>query len=329
MVSAFESGEIDANYQTTGDTILLLDEHGLEKSDVTTAATLVLRTNVTKKPYDKQEVRKALQLAVDNDDHPAARLQWARHGGGKPPCLPDPSGIRQASADRAAISPKAKKMMADAGHADTEFELISYDAQWVKNTADAIGAQMREAGFKIKRTVIPGDDVLERLDEVSLVDDRMEHASARRPGLCARLQHGRRLERDGLFQSRFRQEAGEALAIADADKRRVMMKDLEQILQDSGIIIQPYWRSLYRHTHGQVHDFPMHQTFEMHLDKVWIDQLMPWPGRRERTRRLPAFRLFDKLRRLGSPPITGMKTGGWRGRMDGYHSSCGGWASCS
>ena len=28
----------------------------------------------------------------------------------------------------------------------------------------------------------------------------------------------------------------------DVDKRKEMMKDIEQILQDSGIIIQPYWR---------------------------------------------------------------------------------------
>ena len=26
------------------------------------------------------------------------------------------------------------------------------------------------------------------------------------------------------------------------------MKDIEQILQDSGIIIQPYWRKLYNHS---------------------------------------------------------------------------------
>ena len=26
------------------------------------------------------------------------------------------------------------------------------------------------------------------------------------------------------------------------------MKDIEQILQDSGIIIQPYWRKLYSHS---------------------------------------------------------------------------------
>ena len=50
------------------------------------------------------------------------------------------------------------------------------------------------------------------------------------------------------------------------------MKDIEQILQDSGILIQPFWRSLYRHRRRHVKGRVMHQTFELHLDKVWLDE---------------------------------------------------------
>ncbi len=37
-----------------------------------------------------------------------------------------------------------------------------------------------------------------------------------------------------------------ALSVADAAKRKEMMKDIEQVLQDSGIIIPAYWRKLFR-----------------------------------------------------------------------------------
>ena len=50
------------------------------------------------------------------------------------------------------------------------------------------------------------------------------------------------------------------------------MKDIEAILQDSGILIQPFWRSLYRHHADYVKELKMHQTFEIHLDKVWLDK---------------------------------------------------------
>ncbi|MCB1433810.1 MAG: diguanylate cyclase, partial [Alphaproteobacteria bacterium] len=63
-----------------------------------------------------------------------------------------------------------------------------------------------------------------------------------------------------------------ALAVADADKRRELMKDIEKILQDSGVIIQPFWRSLYRHSQDYVKGMFMHQTFEVQLEGVWLDQ---------------------------------------------------------
>jgi peptide/nickel transport system substrate-binding protein len=46
--------------------------------------------------------------------------------------------------------------MTEAGQMDTEFELISYEADYVKNPGDVIAEHCREAGFKVKRTVIPG-----------------------------------------------------------------------------------------------------------------------------------------------------------------------------
>lgn len=63
-----------------------------------------------------------------------------------------------------------------------------------------------------------------------------------------------------------------ALAIADAEKRRELMKDIEAILQDDGVIIQPFWRALYRHHAGYVKNLVMHQTFELHLETVWLDK---------------------------------------------------------
>ena len=46
--------------------------------------------------------------------------------------------------------------MTDAGQIDFEHNLITVDEEWYKNTGDAIAAQLREAGFKVKRTVLPG-----------------------------------------------------------------------------------------------------------------------------------------------------------------------------
>ncbi len=57
----------------------------------------------------------------------------------------------------------------------------------------------------------------------------------------------------------------EATAQPDVEKRKVLMKDLETILQDSGILIQSYWRSLYNHSATYVKNFGMHPTYEPRL----------------------------------------------------------------
>ena len=51
----------------------------------------------------------------------------------------------------------------------------------------------------------------------------------------------------------------------------VVMKDLEKILQDSGIIIQPYWLTLYNHRTAEVMDYGMHPLYETHLERVWLN----------------------------------------------------------
>jgi peptide/nickel transport system substrate-binding protein len=62
----------------------------------------------------------------------------------------------------------------------------------------------------------------------------------------------------------------EAMAIADADKRREVMAKLQTIMQQEGVLIQPYWRSLYRHTTDKVRGAEKHPTFEHHHYKWWM-----------------------------------------------------------
>ena len=42
-------------------------------------------------------------------------------------------------------------------------------------------------------------------------------------------------------------------------------------MQDEGVLIQPYWRSLYRHFRKGLHGTEMHPTFELHHYKWWIE----------------------------------------------------------
>ncbi len=271
IISALEAGEIDANYQTVGETVALLDGMGMVKEEVTTAATIVLRTNVNNKPFDDQRVRNALQLATDN----ATVLKLGYNDAGTAgenhhvcPIHPEYYELPKVPRDLA----KAKALMTEAGQMDYEFELISYDAEYVKAPGDVIAAQCREAGIKVKRTVIPGSSFWNDWTKYpwSTTEWNMRPLGVQVLALAYRT--GEAWNEAAYSNPDFDKKLNAALAVADADKRRELMKDIEKILQESGILIQPFWRSLYRHHADYVKGLFMHQTFELQLDKVWLDK---------------------------------------------------------
>ncbi len=270
VISALESGEIDCNYQTVGETVTLLDAMGMVKEEATTAATIVLRTNVNNKPFDDQRVRKALQLATDN----ATVLKLGYNDAGTIgenhhvcPIHPEYYELPKVSRDLA----KAKALMTEAGQMGHEFELISYDAEYVKAPGDVIAAQCREAGFKVKRTVIPGSSFWNDWTKYpwSTTEWNMRPLGVQVLALAYR--SGEAWNEAAYSNPEFDKKLGEALAIADPMKRKEAMQGIEAILQDSGILIQPFWRSIYRHHAEHVKGMFMHQTYELQLDQVWLD----------------------------------------------------------
>jgi peptide/nickel transport system substrate-binding protein len=271
MVSAFEAGEVHTNFETTADYVSIMEGVGALTSETVTAATIVARTNVGAKPYDDQKVRQALQLAVDN----AVVLQLGYGNAGAPaenhhvaPIHPEYVELPKIARDPA----KAKALMEEAGQADFEHELITVDEDWHKNTGDAIAAQIREAGIKVKRTVLPGSTFW---NDWTKYPYSMTNWNMRPLGiqvLAIAYRSGEAWNESAYSNPEFDAKVGEALGIADAEKRKVVMGDIEKILQDSGILIQPFWRKLYNSSMPAVKNHAMHPTFEHEFGKVWLDE---------------------------------------------------------
>ena len=228
------------------------------------------RTNVKQKPYDDQRVRNALQMAVDN----ATILKLGVDGHGTvgenhhvAPIHPEYAELPKKSRDTEA----AKKLMTDAGQIDFEHDLITSDEEWYKNTGDAIAAQLREAGFKVKRTVLPGATFWNDWTKYpySMTDWNMRPLGVQVLALAYRT--GEAWNESAYSNPEFDATLEKALAMPDPKDRKVITKKLEQILQDSGVIIQPYWLTLYNHRTPQVKNYGMHPLYETHLERVWLD----------------------------------------------------------
>lgn len=271
MVSAFESGEVHANHETTADYVKILEGVGAVTSEVVTAATVCTRMNVANKPYDNEKVRQAICLAVDN----ATVLQLGYGNAGTVaenhhvcPIHPEYVELPKLARDAA----KAKAMMDEAGLGDFEHELITNDEDYHKNTGDAVAAQIRDAGIKIKRTVLPGATFWNDWTKYPFSQTNWNMRPLGIQVIAIAYRSGEAWNETAYSNKDLDAKISEALGIADAEKRKVVMKDIETILQSSGIMVQPYWRKLYNSYLPVVKNFGMHPTYEMDLGKVWLDQ---------------------------------------------------------
>ena len=263
VVAAAGSGEIDANYQTTGDFIEQYDALGWTKSEAVTSATIAVRFNQAQEPYTKVEVRNALIKAVDNKV--VLELGYSNRGTVAEnhhvcPIHPEYAALPPLVADPAA----AKAAVDAAGHAETEFELISLDDAWQAATCDAVAAQIRDAGIKIKRTVLPGSTFWNDWTKYPFSATEWNMRPLGVQVLALAYRSGEAWNETAMANPDFDAALAEALSINDAEKRRVVMEKIEKIMQDTGVMVQPYWRSLFRHADPKVRGAEKHATFEHH-----------------------------------------------------------------
>jgi peptide/nickel transport system substrate-binding protein len=267
-LAAMESDEVDMLYESVGEFIDVMDGLGYAKSEVVTMSSIVIRPNQLAevdgmKPYADKRVRQALSMAVDNN----VCLELGYGGRGAPaenhhvgPIHPEYAELPPRKVDPAA----AKALMEEAGMADYEHELISIDDDWRKNTTDAVAAQLRDAGIKVKRTVLPGNTFWNDWAKYPYSSTNWNHRPLGVQIWALAYKSGEAWNEFGWANEEFDAILAEALAIADADKRAEVAARGMALIQEEGVTIQPYWRSLYRHMKEGLVGTDMHVSFEHH-----------------------------------------------------------------
>ncbi|WP_298920384.1 ABC transporter substrate-binding protein [uncultured Roseobacter sp.] len=269
FVAAAEAEEIDALYSIEGDFIdIFATLDGWVENSIATAATIVIRPNQLAeidgvKPYEDKRVRQALSMAVDN----AVLLELGYGGRGivaenhhVGPMHPDYAELPPRKVDPAA----AKALMDEAGMGDYEHELFSIDDAWRKDTTDAVAAQLRDAGIKVKRTILPGSTFWNDWVKYPFSSTNWNHRPLGVQIWALAYRSGEAWNEFGWSNAEFDKMLDVALATADVDKRRALMKDMEALIQDEGVTIQPYWRSLYNFTKEGLIGAGHHISFEYH-----------------------------------------------------------------
>ncbi|MGX0901780.1 peptide/nickel transport system substrate-binding protein [Roseovarius sp. MBR-79] len=270
IVAAFDGDEVDINDESTADFIEAYDALGLIKQSKPTANTIVARMRADTPPYDSKELRNAIQLACDNE----VLLAISINNEGIPaenhhvaPFHPEYAELPKIAPDPA----KAIEMARAAGHAETEIDIISIDGDWRTTTTDAIGAQLRQAGFNVKRTVMPGNTFWNDWTKYPFSTTNWGPRPLGVQVLALAYRSGEAWNESGHENPEFDALLAEALGVFDADKRREYSAKLQAMLQDSGVIIQPFWRNQALHHTEKVKGVQAHQFREMHYETAWLD----------------------------------------------------------
>ena len=214
-------------------------------------------------------MRRALALAID----PAVCLELGigdlgvtaenHHVG---PMHPDYAELPKQEVDPAG----AKALMEEAGLADYEHELLSLDAGYRKDTTDAVADMLRKAGIKVKRTVLPGSTFWNDWAKYPYSSTNWNHRPLGVQVLGLAYRSGEAWNEAGFENAEFDAALKEALALADVDARREKVAVCEKIMQDEGVIVQPYWRTLTNYTKSNLGGCDHHITFEFRpQDLYW------------------------------------------------------------
>ena len=246
-MAGFESEEFDLNWETTGEFVELYDALGLVKSQVASGATIVVRPNQDHAPYDNKMVRQALAMAVDNEvinELGNAGLGVAADNCHVGPIHPE----HDPSVTRMPYDPaKAKELMDASGHSDFEHELRSLDTGFWKDTCDAVAAQLRDAGIKVKRTLMPGSTFWNDWAKFPYSATNWNHRPLGTQVLGLAYRSGEAWNEFAWSNAEFDALLAEANSLANADERRVVMGKIQALIIEEGVTCQPYWRYVQRH----------------------------------------------------------------------------------
>ena len=272
-VAAAEAEEIDMTYEMNGEFVDIFDTlDGWNTNSVVTGATVVVRPNQLaevdgKKPYADKRVRQAISMAVDNAI--LLELGIAGRGDVAENCHVGPMHPEYAKMPPRKIDPAgAKALMDEAGMGDFEHELISIDDAYRKDTTDAVAAQLRDAGIKVKRTILPGSTFWNDWTKYPFSCTNWNHRPLGVQIWALAYRSGEAWNEFGWSNTDFDAILAEALATPDLEARRALMARGQAIVQDEGVTIQPYWRSLYNNTRKGLVGGEMHISFEFRPERI-------------------------------------------------------------
>lgn len=272
-IQALASGQVDIvpTINTTDiDVVKRLPNATLLSSHA--GQTICIRMQVNQKPFDDIRVRQAVVLAADNQKI----LELGYRGLGMvaenhhvAPFHPEYFKLPTVKRDVA----KAKALLAEAGYKDgIDLSLVLGNTQgrWEQDCAQILQQQVAEAGIRMKLDVKPASEFWPIWDKVPFGLTFWAHRPLAVMTLDLAYRGGGSWNESRYASNEFDAALNKATGIVDPKQRAAAMEQVERILQDAAVMVQPFWADRFGAISTKVHGFRLHPATYNYLGDVWL-----------------------------------------------------------
>jgi peptide/nickel transport system substrate-binding protein len=274
QIGAIASDQVDMTYNTPVDQLDVVRRlPNVELHEAVTAQTGVMRMRTTEAPFDNIHVRKAVQLCADR----AEMLEVAHRNAGQVAadyhvCQIHPEYFDLPGPTRNIEEAKAE--LAKGGfEGGIDIEIVVGDTQgpWETAQCEALAAQCKPAGINVRINKMPANQYWEVWDKAPFGLTSWTHRPLGTMVLSLAYRSGVPWNEAAYNNPEFDAALDAAEATLDVEERRKLMEKPERLLRDSGVIIQPFWRSVFKAANKRVKGHVTHPTFYHQFHNVWID----------------------------------------------------------
>ncbi|HMB77821.1 MAG TPA: ABC transporter substrate-binding protein, partial [Kiloniellaceae bacterium] len=156
----------------------------------------------------------------------------------------------------------AKALLAEAGYPDgVEFSIATKkDPAWEINSVQALVEQWKEAGIKVNIDVLPSAQFWDVWDKVPFGYTSWTHRPLGFMVLSLAYRSGVPWNESHYNNPEFDEILTKAEGTLDLEQRKELLKQLEEIMQEDGPMVQPIWRAVFSVMDKKVKGFHKHPT---------------------------------------------------------------------
>jgi peptide/nickel transport system substrate-binding protein len=272
-LAALAAGQVDAVYRVTVNELDLAKRlPNVQLVSVPSAMTVCLRMQIDQKPFDDIRVRKAIVLAADNQK----MLDLALRGQGllgenfhvasiQPEYFPLPPVKRDVA--------QAKQLIQESGQAgklNLEILVGNTQGRFEQDAAQVLAQNLAEVGINLKLNVLPPAQYWPIWDKVPFGVTFWAHRPLGVMTLDLAYRSGAVWNETHFSNKDFDAALDKAMGIVDPKERSKAMEPVEKILQDSAVMVQPFFVNKVTAVSNKVHGFKMHPAEYYNFFNVWM-----------------------------------------------------------